>query len=119
MSKSIVEQIAEAREKTEELERPPQPATVSEPYDPAEADTILSRVIELCGGESHWEVNFGAMKNGGKNAKGEPGVLGAVKTAKFSEYHPRALVLYNGNRGPNAVFAGFSAEEVSAALGTD
>lgn len=117
MSKNIMEQIAEAREKAEAKPAASQPAVVTRPYDPAMADAILEATLELHGGEKEWAVNFKALDNGGKNAKDEPGVLGAIKTERYSSEHPKAVVLYNGNRGPNAVWSGFSTEEVDAVYG--
>lgn len=114
MSKSIAELTAEALSKVESQERPAAPAVETRSYDPTMADAIRDAVLELYGGDAEWAMNFKAIENGGKNAKGEPGVLGAIKTERFSPQHPKALVLYNGNRGPNAVFSGFSAEEVDA-----
>lgn len=114
MSKSIMEQIAEAREKAEARPATQQPAVVTRPYDPEMADAILEAALELHGSDANWAVNFAALENGGVNSKEEPGVLGAIKTERFSPEHPKAVVLYNGNRGPTGVFSGFSAEEVDA-----
>jgi len=114
MSKSILEQVKEAREKVEARPAAQAPAVVTRPYDPEMADAILGATLELHGGEGSWAVNFKALENGGVNSRGEPGVLGAIKTQRFSPEHPKAVVLFNGNRGPNAVFSGFTSDEVEA-----
>ena len=114
VSKSLMEQIAEARGKAEAKPAAAQPAVVTRPYDPELADAILQATLDLHGGEKEWAVNFAAIENGGTNAKGEPGVMGALKTERYSSEHPRAVVLYFGNRGPKAVMSGFSSDEVDA-----
>ena len=111
---SILEQIAEARGKAEAKPAAAQPAVVTRPYDPELADAILQATLDLHGGEKEWAVNFAAIENGGTNAKGEPGVMGALKTERYSPEHPKAVVLYFGNRGPKVVLSGFSEDEVNS-----
>lgn len=112
VSKSLMEQIREARESVESREAPVVPAVTTRAYDPEMADAILAATVDLYGGEKAWKVNFKGIENGGKNAKGEPGVLGALNTQKFSTEHPKNVTLYNGNGGPNGVFGGFSEADV-------
>ena len=111
---SILDQVKAAREKVEGREAPPVPAVVTRPYDPEMADAILAAAVDLYGSDKAWKVNFKGIENGGLNAKGEPGVLGAINTQKFSPEHSKNVTLYNGNSGPAGVFGGFSEADVDA-----
>lgn len=89
----------------------------SGPYDVAKIAEILEAAVELHGGESDWEINYGVMENqAGRNSKGQPRMYGALKTKEHSAFHPGNIEAYNGNRGAKLYLNGFTAEEAAQVL---
>jgi hypothetical protein len=117
MGLGVLEAVKAARNDVEESPAQAGPLTITRSIDLDLVDAILEAVLEQHDPDGrHFEANTAAMTKGGSTPGGSPIVPGAIKTKRRSTIGPKAVTCYNGQRGPSAVFQGFTEPEVDAVL---